>query len=867
MTAAIIYSTDASSSQKGRTLTIAIEERKLSSADPIFQVPFAQNEDFVGREDKINQLHKLLIESNGYKLVALFGLGGMGKTQVALQLAHEVQRRGTHSVLWLSAISMEAFESSCLDVMKLLRISLAPADDARNALKRYITSTSDQNWLLIVDNADDMSLLFDAADQGDCISRLLPRSPNAHILITTRFRKIATAIAKTNIIELHEMALEEAKGLLTQSLVDKEQLQDNDLCTTLVETLTCLPLAVSQAAHYMNTNDVAIEEYLDILNKADKEMVELLSSGFHEDSHYNNSQGAVATTWTVSFEKIRMTDPNASGMLRFMAWIEPKNIPKDMLPKLGSEQQFVSALGTLYGYGFLTKQKGGTMVDMHRLVQLATRLWILDEDEGKKAINEAVCGLTDAFPDVKWENRELQKAYMPHAMAILKHEPEDNITLSHFLRTIGKWLREEGRLEESRDMLQLVIHIQDKILAPDDLDRVASEHELSTAYFGNGQVEETIALLEHVVVVRNKFLAEGNSDRLGSQNVLAEALFFNGKIERALKLSEHIVSVECKLLPEDHQSRLECQHVLARIYQETGRFEEAIKLQEHHVALASKMFTEDNPERLACQSALAQSYQKSGRIEEGIRLLEYVDAKFGEILAEDHSDRLLSQYQLAQAYHENGQLDEAIKLLEHVVLVESRIFSQDNLSRLNSQQMLGQIYLENDQLDEAIKLLEHVVLFQGKIFGEDNSSYLISQYSLGRAYRENSQTKKAIEIMERVVDVASKTLGGDDPTHLAFQQTLGQAYQDNGQLDKAIKLLEHVVLGGKRLGEDDPSYLVYQHVLGRAYQKNGQLDEAAKVLEHVVDVESKTLSEDDPSRTASQDLLEQIYQEMGKLDI
>ncbi|KAG6989364.1 hypothetical protein FocnCong_v021262 [Fusarium oxysporum f. sp. conglutinans] len=166
---------------------------------------------------------------------------------------------------------------------------------------------------------------------------------------------------------------EEATGLLEKSLVDKEELKDIENVSQLLDALTYLPLAIAQATAYMNVYETPIVEYIRVFNDADAQnIVELLKEVYDDEVHYDSSQGAVATTWIVSFDRIRRTVPAAADLLSFMADVEPIGIPRSILPKLKTEQQMTQAIGTLTGHGFLSRREGGATFDMHSLVHLAT---------------------------------------------------------------------------------------------------------------------------------------------------------------------------------------------------------------------------------------------------------------------------------------------------------------------------------------------------------------------------------------------------------------------------------------------------------------------------------------------------------------
>ncbi|KAF5673920.1 ankyrin protein 3 [Fusarium heterosporum] len=824
-----------------------------------------------GREGVIAELQKLLFSHPGDQQAALVGLGGVGKTQIALQLAHlaknDSQSHQHYSVIWMPALSMASFEQSCIAMINKFGVERGSEEDPKEIFKDFLSSEEAGKWFLIIDNADNIETLYGTAQEPGGIADFIPDCEHGCILFTTRSREVAVTVAQTNIVELPEMDENDARALLQNSLIQKEQMQDTVLVDKLLDELAYLPLAITQASAYMKINKVSIKEYLRLLQNTHQDMVELLSVGFRDGTHYDAAQGAVVTTWIVSFKQIRALHEEAATLLSFAACLEPKAIPRTLLPRLGSEQSMTRAIGTLCGYSFLSQREDGDMFDIHSLVHLATRRWNKDEGYEKEIQQATLAYIAEAFPDSDWENREVWRQYLPHALRLLGNadsvESEDACKLGY---QVSRCLHVDGQIKKAVELLVRVVAVRETTLAETHPLRLVSQHELAGAYQANGQIAEAIQLLEHVVTVQETTLAETHPLRLVSQHELAGAYQANGQIAEAIQLLEHVVTVQETTLTEDHPSQLISQHELAGAYQANGQIAEAIRLLEHVVLVQETTLTEDHPSRLASQHELAGAYQANGQIAEAIRLLEHVVLVEETTLTEDHPLRLASQHALAGAYQDNGQIKEAIKLLEHVVLVQEMTLAEDHPDRLASQHQLARAYKDNGQIAKALKLLEHVVAVQEMILEESHPSQLSSQHTLAGAYQANGQITEAVKLLEHVVAVREMILVESHPSRLVSQHAVAEAYQANGQITEAVKLLEHVVMVQERtLKEDHPSQLSSQHALARAYQASGQITKAIQLLEHVIAVREMTLAEDHPDRLASQHQLARAYQANGEI--
>ncbi|KAJ4862488.1 tetratricopeptide repeat domain-containing protein [Trichoderma breve] len=641
-------------------------QSKRYTQDRIFSVPFAENHSFVGRDGVVKSLIDTLSDKRKDR-VALVGMGGVGKTQVALRIAYMMENKEPAcSVLWLPAISMAGFEQACTDLVKELNLPSTKNDDARELIQQHLSSERVGRWLLILDNADSEDIL-QGSEGVHGIYAYLPRSRGGHILVTTRWRKIAVDFAKQNVIEIAEMEHTDAKNLLYSSLNSDHLMWDEHVVNELLHLLTCLPLAIAQAAAYMDIFKVPIEEYLRLCRHSQQDMMELMRNQYQDDTLYHESQGAVATTWLISVSQLQNYNTAAAKLLFFLMWIEPQAIPQSILPDVGSEQEKIKAIGTLSSFGFLRARLERGIYDMHSLVHMVMRFWAQDQGIDTEMKGDVLRHLVKVFVSDDWDQRDTWRAYLPHVLHVFgAHRQIDPDSTSRLGFWAGTWLLRDGRNKEALTVAEQVVEIRETTLAQDDPDRPRSQLLLAIAYRANGQIKEASMLLEEGLKYHRAALPQGHPEQLVWQYQLARAYLDDEQVEEAIILLEDVVKVQTTTLGQDHKTQLASQLRLAVAYAANEQINEAIELLEHVVKIGATVLSQDNLLQLQSQYELARIYEANGQVKEAIALLEHV-AKIQEIaLPHNHPLQLLSQRSLATLYKVNGQIGEATALMAKI---------------------------------------------------------------------------------------------------------------------------------------------------------------------------------------------------------
>ncbi|OCK74986.1 HET-domain-containing protein, partial [Lepidopterella palustris CBS 459.81] len=480
-----------------RRLQREVDGLPTPTADTFFTVPFDRNPRFTGRESILASLEEKLFVGEQTTKMAIVGLGGIGKTQLALELAYRTRAKYKNcSVFWIPATDMDSLQQAYRDVAQQLRIPGWDEEkaDVKKLVQAHLSQADARPWLCVFDNADDISMWVRTSgseSRSSGLKEYLPKSKQGCIVFTTRDKKTAVKLAGQNIVEVPDMDEDGAIHLLQKSLVNPVPLDSQD-AKALVEELTYLPLAIVQAAAYLNENSMELRDYLSLLNEQEGEVIKLLSSEFEDDWRYQSIKNPVATTWLISFEQIRRRDPLAAEYLSFMACIDRKDIPQFLLPAGASHRKEIEAIGTLVAYSFIVKRGEPTAFDLHRLVHLASRNWLQKEGALSQLAQVAIERLDELFPDHKHQNRIQWRLLLPHAAYVLRSNTvkQDNNRRLDLAWKYAMSLYIDGRYGEAEVPFKEVFQTRKRVLGEEHPSTLTSMANLASTYRNQGRWKE-----------------------------------------------------------------------------------------------------------------------------------------------------------------------------------------------------------------------------------------------------------------------------------------------------------------------------------------------------------------------------------------
>lgn len=451
-------------------------------------VPLGQNPNFVGREQLLRDVERSLKASRLLAMVALHGLGGVGKSQLALEYAYR-HAADYKLVVWIRA---ETQETTAADFSAIAsQLGLLDTPDQRQkveAVRAWLEEHA--GWLLIFDNAPNPGAL----------RQYLPRSHAGHILVTSRhpsWRDLASSLS------VDVLGPEDAAAFLTRRSGDFDEQRARELG----EELGRLPLALDEAAAYIETTGRTIESYLGLLRSYRGRM--LFGT---EDSSLREG---LRTTWELSFRAVEAEASRAADLLKLIAFLAPDDIPYLLFSRAAkadakSHQRFADevvfdvCLATLRRYSLIKPESDAFAV--HRLVQLAMRER-LSADERQHFARWALSLIDAAYPEnaIAGDDTPEASRLLSHALAVLSHGVEDMghdpAVTARVLRRTGIYMSTRGLQARARVQLEQAFQLFELAPEPDALQLGGTLWELGMVLYALGEPALARAKLERGLAV------------------------------------------------------------------------------------------------------------------------------------------------------------------------------------------------------------------------------------------------------------------------------------------------------------------------------------------------------------------------------
>jgi tetratricopeptide (TPR) repeat protein len=621
----------------------------------LWRVPSRRNPFFTGREAVLDRLHHLLHADKAATspVLALSGLGGVGKTQTALEYAYRA-RDDYAAVLWVKADTQENLLSDLAALARALDLPEHSQQDQGRVVQAVTRWLSEQsNWLLILDNVEDLLLL----------NEIIPAECQGHVLVTTRAQVTGTVARRVDLVEMEVeegilFLLRRTNCLRPGAALSEAPAVEYQRARKIVELVDGLPLALDQAGAYIEETGCGLGGYLERYQAQQAAMLNRRGSLAvdHPDS--------IGATLSLSFGQVQQLNPAAADLLRLCAFLDPDTIPQELFLAAGdalapalqavaaSPYALDDALAALRRYSLIRRDPTTRTLLVHRLVQVMLRE-SMDEQTQRQWAERAVRAISRAFPDVHEPASWLacQRCW-PQALAgvaLIQQWEMRSPEAGHLLKHAGAYLqRVRVDYAQAERLFKKAFVMYRRVLGPDHLDLASCLNKLAVLYRFEKNYARAERLHRRALAIRERALGSVHPDVATSLNNLAVLYMDQHRDEEAEQLCLRGLAIREQVWGPEHPEVAISLHNLATLYEDQGKHEQAEALHLRALAIREKMLGPDHPDVGTTLNHLANLYRDQGKSAQAEEFYHGALAIQSRALGPEHPSTLHTRADYAQ---------------------------------------------------------------------------------------------------------------------------------------------------------------------------------------------------------------------------
>jgi Tetratricopeptide repeat len=710
---------------------------------------------FKGRVDDLKELFDIFSNTtNRVAGIALNGLGGMGKTRLAIEYALMHENDYT-ALLFVHAGSPELLKTNIANLSDPLIMNL-PEHTAQDEEIKYAAVINRLNeypdWLLILDNAD-------TAAAAEKVEEVFAALQQGHVLITTRIDNWSPQIKKKRLGVLNRK--DAIAFLLETTYNDREKRDDdNEVAGTIADDLGDLALALEQARAYIVTKELSLAGYR---KKWEANRADVLSWFDKQQMQYPAS---VAITWQTSFSQLSGA---AITLLNRLAWMAPDPLPKTLLEVEVPGAEPIDAAGAweeLKQYSLTASSADKKTFSIHRLVQDVTRNR-LDKTLAQQTLNEGLSWIDTAFTGSPTNINDwpVLEPLIPHILSLLEytktHETGNGFT--RLMNDAALLFFTKAQYATAEQLMRRALEIDEHSFGSNHPNVAIRLNNLAQLLQTTNGLEEAEPLMRRALEIDEQSFGSNHPRVATDLNNLAQLLKATNRIGEAEPLMRKVLEIDEQSFGSNHPRVAIGLNNLAQLLKDTNRLGEAEPLMRRALEIDERAFGSNHPNVAIDLNNLAQLLHATNRIGEAEplmrRALEIDEHSFGS----NHPNVAIRLNNLAQLLQDTNRLGEAEPLMRRALEIDEQSFDSNHPRVAIDLNNLAQLLKATNRLGEAEPLMRRALEIDKQSFGSNHPRVAIRLNNLATLLQATNRLVEAEPLMKRSFIIFLKSFGIKHP--------------------------------------------------------------------------------------------------------
>ncbi|BAY76829.1 NB-ARC domain-containing protein [Nostoc linckia NIES-25] len=858
------------------------EARKAKPKPTFYEnIPLSGVVEFVGREKDLQNLHQLLQENEQVAIAAVAGMGGVGKTELALQYARNHRETYKGGICWLLGKSGDVGIQVVQFARTVLDLNLPEGLDVF-AQVQYCW----RHW-----REGDVLLVLDDVGEYEQVKPYLPSSSSRFkVLITTR-QRLGASIKQLSLDVLQpEAALELLKSFLkeTPQRIEQELAVANQLC----EWLGYLPLGLELVGRYLKRKpDLSLTEMLQRLEKKRLEQPALV-----KPEGDMTAQRGVLAAFELSWQELNDDDKQLGCLLSlFAAAPIPWNLVEQCLKDDDTEYLEEIRDDSLLNLHLL-QRKGEGIYQLHPLLRefFQYKFTGLDRAEDFKRwfckvmvkvakeipqdpTFKQITNVTPNIPhiaevaknhipyisdeDLPWSFIGNVRFYqgqgqydqaVPWCMQCLevikKRLGEEHPLVASILNNLAALYHSQGRYSEAEPLYSQALALTRYLLGDEHPDVALSLNNLAGLYKSQGRYGKAEPLCLQALKLMQRLLGEEHLYFANSLNNLAELYQTQGRYCEAEPLYLQALKLKQRLLGEEHPLVASTLNNLATLYDSQGRYSEAEPLYLQNLELTRHLLGDEHPDVAQSLNNLAYLYKCQARYSEAEPLFLQALALRQYQLGDEHPDVAQTLNNLAALYESQGRYNEAEPLYLQALALRQHQLGEEHPDVPQTLNNLAGLYLSQRRYSEAERLYLQALKLWQRLLGEEHLDFARGLNNLALLYSSQRRYSEAELLCLQALKLKQRLLGEEHPDFAISLDNLAQLYRSQGRYSQAETLcLQALKLMQRLLGEEHPDFAQSLNNLAYLYDSQGRYSQAEPLYIQALDILERWLGANHPN--------------------
>ncbi len=858
---------------QGEVFAEGDEHVSMSRTQTLWNVPYQRNPFFTGREELLKHMHLALHAENTAMLAhpqGITGLGGIGKTQTALEYAYRY-RHEYAAVFWVHAETTLTLASSLMELAHVLQLPERDEPDQRiivEAVLRWLRLHA--GWLVIFDNLDDIAVA----------EPFLPKTGPGHLLFTTRAHSLGGIAQRLEVQTMEQetgaLFLLRRAGLLPLTdMLDRAPLEENGLAHKISQEMDGLPLALDQAGAYIKETPSTLQEYLTLYETRRNELFQI--RGNSEE----NYPASVATTWALSFERISHHNPAAAELLDFCAFLSPDAIPEELLtrgaaflsPLLQSiainPLQLDRAIAALLAYSLINRNADANILSIHRLVQ-AVLQDAMEAQVQSQWIERTIRVVHHEFlfGDMAVEKWPQYERVLPHAIAVTARNKEwdDKLPeMPELLTNTATYLGNRSRYEEAELLYARTLQVLEQALGPEHVEVASSMHNLATVYAEQGNYTAAEKLYQRALGIREREMGSAHPEVANSLHSLAILYTEQGYYKKAELLHQRALQIREQVLEPGHFDIASSLNSQASLYKDLGKYTKAEQFYQRALSIYKRALGIEHPDVAMCLDNLASLYVEMDNYAEAEQLYQQALQLRERVLGADHASVAMNLNNLATLYSEQEKYEEAELLYQRALEIYKQKLGPEHPKVASCLNNLATLYKDLGRYAEAEALYQQALHMYAQASGSEHPDVAMCLDNLGTLYREQGKYTEAESLYQRAIQIQEQALGLEHPDVATTLNNLASLYSEQEKYEEAEPLYQRALrMYEGASGAEHPDVAMTLNNLATLYVAQEKFEKAGRLYRRVLRIYQKARGPEHTDVANSLNNLANVYHEQRK---